>query len=58
MNIELDNGQWITDNGYLISGDVKNGYIVYENDGQDEENNIPVYHSDDFESVITWCYNS
>lgn len=54
MNIELNEGQWITDNGYLISGDVKNGYIVYESDSEEDI----VYHSDDFESVITWCYNS
>ena len=41
MNIELNEGQWITDNGYLISGDVKVGEVTIDRES-DEDNTIVV----------------
>ena len=59
MNIRLDCSDWIVDDNYIISGDVKNGYIVYQIDYEnDDDKGDIVYHNNDFESCLTWCYNS
>ena len=55
MNIELDCGQWFTDNGYTIAGNEDDGYTVRKTDeGEDSET---LYYGD-LEDCLTWCYNS
>ena len=53
MNIELYDGDWII-NEYRISGDKDQGYDIFK---EDDEYNC-CYSTDDFESVLTWCWNS
>jgi len=53
MQILLDCGEWHINN-YKIIGDYINGYKVYD----EEYDGDYVYENDDFESCLTWCYNS
>lgn len=55
MKIELHDGLWFI-NGFFISGDNTNGYEVYSDNDEDEDNCL--YKSNDFEKCLTWCYNS
>lgn len=53
MEIRLDCGEWYI-NGYVITGNEE--YDIYSEIDEDREDCL--YSSKDFESCLTWCYNS
>ena len=57
MEIRLDMGSWEI-NGYIITGDKEDGYYVYPENDYGEVAIDWVYENKDFESCLTWVYNS
>lgn len=53
MNIKLENGSWIINDGeYIICVGESAEYDVRNYDGE------TVYSNDDFEACLCWIYNS
>ena len=52
MNIVLTDDYWVVEGGYIIKGNVDDGYVVY-----DEYGNY-WYEGNDFESCLVWIWNS
>lgn len=58
MNISLLNGNWYAKE-YVIVGDKDIGYEVYDiNEYEENINPESIVSYDDFESCLTWIWNS